>query len=115
MKYSTEVIENIKIVGCATQRLDLYDRKDFEAECILNEGQTILAIDLSQVLNIDSSILGSLLHIGKNLSKINAELIVFALQPAVVGVFKLTRLEYLIKVRENRQQILSEFRAPAPQ
>lgn len=76
-------------------------------EAIDGETKNVL-LDLSHVEFIDSSCLGALVSILKSVSG-QGELVLCSLNGTIQNLFKLTRMDRIFSIKENRQEALNLF------
>ncbi len=68
-----------------------------------------IVLDFSQVRFLSSQVLGVLINLHKKAQKINGELIICGLHPELGKVFKITRLDKLLKFAKDEEAALNEF------
>lgn len=71
---------------------------------LINQGNAQFLIDLSHVNFIDSSGLGSLISILKNISYNNGNIALCSIQHPVMNMFNLTRMNAVFKIFPNEKE-----------
>ncbi|MEM7219943.1 MAG: STAS domain-containing protein [Pseudomonadota bacterium] len=95
--------ENGKLVLCLEQeRLDSAIAVDFKNALFshIDNGQTRIVFDMSNIKFVDSSGLGALVSALKKIGG-TGELCVSCVNPAVMTVFEMTRLNKVFKIHED--------------
>jgi anti-sigma B factor antagonist len=95
-------------------RIDASNAEAFSTavEAIVEAGHTTLILDLSKVVFIDSRALGACITLFKLMEKKGA-LCLCGLQPNVMGVFRLTRLDRVFRIFPDQAAALAAPIAPA--
>ena len=70
------------------------------------QGNQKIVLDLSEVSFIDSSALGALISVLKLVGS-DGELVLCSAQHAVAGMFKLTRMNKIFRIFDNRDEAIS--------
>jgi anti-sigma B factor antagonist len=96
-------------------RIDASNAEEFQAAvaALVDEGHTALVIDMSKVEFIDSRGLGTCIALMKLLEKTGA-LGLCGLQPNVMGVFRLTRLDRVFRIFPNLAAAAAGPLTPSP-
>jgi anti-anti-sigma factor len=115
MQIYTEVRDGVKFFVFHTANLDFYHRKEVESLFVAVGDEKVVAFDLAEVQFVDSSMLGVFLSGQKILASRACAFVVFGLTPRVMGMFKLTRLEYVIPVLKSKEEVLEMPRESEPE
>lgn len=102
--------DGITVVDLAEDNLTASNAGQFRsmlAETI-QEGRLRLVIDLQGVSYVDSSGLGALVGILKRLGA-KGDLVICAVGPAVMSVFKLTRMDKVFAIETTRQAAIERL------
>ncbi|MFA5982970.1 MAG: STAS domain-containing protein [Methylococcaceae bacterium] len=100
MKLTLEKNKNFNVVWVQEERIDAHNSAGLK-EYILNlleEGEHNLVVQLEQVRFIDSSGLGALLSGYKNAASRSGKLVLSNIQPQVLAMFELTRLNRVFEI-----------------
>lgn len=92
-----------------TKNLDASVSTDFKAKVmdLINQGNTRLLLDLSQVDFIDSSGLDALISILKNLSLNNGNIVICEIKSPILNLFKLTRMDQVFKIYPHENEAVA--------
>lgn len=90
---------NDTIVGVLSPRLDASVAPQFKTEmtAMINAGAKHIVLDMAEVRMIDSSGLGTLVSILKLLNG-QGTIVIRAVTPSVLGLFKLTRMDRVFTI-----------------
>lgn len=100
----------VAVIDPALRRLDAGAAPAFRQAVlqVIESGETRLVLDLAGVEFIDSSGLGALVSILKNLGA-RGGLAVCNAQPAVLGLFKLTRMDKVFPIVAGREDAVARL------
>jgi len=97
------------LISLKEERIDAHNSlelKDF-LQKLLENGRTLLIVDLTPVRFIDSSGLGALLSGYKNANLRQGHLVLTGLQPRVHSMFELTRLHRVFEIYPSLDEALA--------
>ncbi len=103
----------VAVVELLTKRLDASIAVSFK-ECVhevIQSGKTRLVLNMGGVQFVDSSGLGALVSILKALGPSHGSLSIANVQPAVTGLFKLTRMDKVFSIQPSVEQAVSAIAA----
>ena len=111
MELATKRVQDILVVGLAEPgALEASNVGDFrEMVASLLEGTNKLLVDMINVTFLDSSGLGALVAIWRNLSSRDGEIKLCSIDPAVRTVFDLTRMHRVFEIYDTQDQALTSF------
>ncbi|PJD97823.1 MAG: anti-anti-sigma factor [Parachlamydia sp.] len=97
---------SIVLLKPITKNLDASVSTDFKAKVmdLINQGNTCFLLDLSQVDFIDSSGLGAIISILKNLSLNNGNIVICEIKAPILNLFKLTRMDQIFKIYPHQKE-----------
>ncbi|MBF0566181.1 MAG: STAS domain-containing protein [Nitrospirae bacterium] len=112
MLLQERTINGVVILKLLEKRLDSSISSDFKVKImeLINGGTLHFVIDLSNVDFIDSSGLGSIVFTLKKLGN-EGRVVLCGLQETVFGMFRLTRMDRVIKVYKTEDEALRGFEA----
>ncbi|WP_051201802.1 STAS domain-containing protein [Ferrimonas senticii] len=107
MELMTERVDDRVVVQVQEARLDAASAPKFKAaiEAVLQEGEKRIVLDLSQVNFMDSSGLGAVVAVLKQLN--GGEIRVVGLQKAVKELFRLTRMDRIFQCHEDLESAMA--------
>ncbi len=102
---------NVLLLSMTEKRLDASMSNAFKLKLfeLVNNGQHLVLLDLADVDFIDSSGLGVLVSCLKKFASVNGKLVLCGLQPAVVSMFKLTRMDRVFPIYPDADSALAVF------
>lgn len=103
----TEQQDDLMIVTFDADRLDAFNYTGFKAkakELIADERKILL--DISNLVFIDSSGLGAILSLLRDLRKVKGELRICCPRPAIEILFELVRVQKIVDVYASRQEAI---------
>ncbi len=108
MDISSEKLGGTLVVIANASRIDAVSAIQFKdaLRAATDDGPPRVVLDLSKVEFIDSSGLGAVVAMFKHLS-VKGSMELAALQPAVVKLFHLTRLDSVFTIHDTRETALS--------
>ena len=110
MEIEVEVIQSVRFVKPLMKALDLYSKKKLSKACTFgSDKEKTLAMDLTLIKHIDSSVLGFLLELSRKLSKRKEKLVLFNLKPAIQGVLEMTKLNFLIQIEQSKESVIEKY------
>lgn len=107
MKITQEKIQDFNVMVVNEERIDAHNSAELK-ELILNkikQDEVNIAIQLEQVRFIDSSGLGALLAGFKNAERKSGKLILVNIQPQVLSMFELTRLNTVFEIYADLSEV----------
>lgn len=110
MKLKTDKIEEITVVTPAGS-LDVAVQADFKDKLvgIIDAGSDDIVLDLSQVVFIDSSCLGTLVALTKKIREKEGDLKMTHLNEDVRSIFQITRLDKIFEIFESNDEAIQSF------
>lgn len=110
MQITTASHDGKTILSLKEERLDAHNSGDLRDRILklLENGDTQLVIDLSEVRFIDSSGLGALLSGYKNATLRSGSFVLTGLQPRVQSMFELTRLHRVFEIFPSVEAALTK-------
>ena len=106
-------IRGVTVVGFQSQ--SILDSVEVETigqrlyRLVDEQAQRKIVLDFGQVRLLSSQMLGVLINLHKKAEKINGALILCGLRPELGKVFKITRLDKLLKFAKDEEAALNEF------
>jgi anti-anti-sigma factor len=99
------------VILIVSGRMDAVTAPEFEKECtsIIDEGNTLLCVEMAQVEYISSAGLRSVLLIGKKLKALGGGLAFYDLSGMVGEVFKMSGFSSIFPVGESRDDALAKL------
>jgi anti-sigma B factor antagonist len=97
------------MISVKEERLDAHNSGELKEQILksLQEGARHVVVDLDDVKFIDSSGLGALLSGYKNANQRSGTLVLSGLQPRVLSMFELTRLNRVFEIYPRLQDAVS--------
>jgi len=119
MRLKTELIQGIFIVTFEGERLDAPQAESFLSamQGFIKEGNVFILLDMSNIIFMDSTGLGSMIRALKEIYD-DGQLIICGITEQVRSLLKITHLDEVFTIAENRDDafaIFSVFIAPIPQ
>ncbi|MFS2223897.1 STAS domain-containing protein [Pantoea sp. B65] len=111
MNFETESRDGVVIIAPLARRLDAAVAMVFKQKVLsaIEQGNSRVLLDFSHIDFIDSSCLGALVSILKNLNG-RGELALCGLNDNIRGMFKLTRMDRIFTIDSDRQAALHSMR-----
>ncbi len=93
-------------------RIDSASVSEFQhaIESSVSETDKIILVDMSQVAYINSTGLRSVLVVAKNMWKVDAKLVLYALQETVLETFAIAGFDKIIEVADSRDGAIAQAR-----
>jgi anti-anti-sigma factor len=93
--------------------LDIESADDFRDMVgdLLDGGTLRFLVDLGGVTYVDSTGLGSLMHLYRTARERGGAVHLYALTPAVQDIFSLTHLDKVVEIRASRAEVLASIEA----
>lgn len=107
MKITQEKTQGFNLLVLQEERIDAHNSAELK-EYILNsikQGEVNIIVQLGQVRFIDSSGLGALLAGFKNAERKSGKLVLANLQPQVMSMFELTRLNRVFEIYADVEEV----------
>ncbi len=107
MKITQEKTQGFNLLVLQEERIDAHNSAELK-EYILNsikQGEVNIIVQLGQVRFIDSSGLGALLAGFKNAERKSGKLVLANLQPQVMSMFELTRLNRVFEIYADLEEV----------
>jgi anti-anti-sigma factor len=97
--------ENQAAITIRLSAFPVFDQKNMDVfsrvRDLVNEFKpTQLLLDFDKVKSLSSSAFGKFLSVAKELNKSSCQVVVYNLDPAIRGVFQITRADQLVKIQE---------------
>ena len=111
MKLSKKTINDILVIVIENKEANLSKSEQFK-ELILEEitnGARNLIISFKNVEYLDSSFLGALVAILKNLLPLNGKLVITEMNEDILNLFELTRLDKIFTLKPSVETSLQNF------
>lgn len=110
MLFETEKQGEVLIVRPLESRLDASDAENFKSSLLgwINESNNAIVLDLSFVNFVDSSGLGAIVSVLKQMGK-NGRIVVCSLQTPVSALFKLTRMDKVFSIFDDVATAVTAF------
>lgn len=109
MKITQEKIQEFNVLVLEEERIDAHNSAELK-EYILNMiklGEVNIIVQLQQVRFIDSSGLGALLAGFKNAERKSGRLLLANIQPQVLSMFELTRLNRVFEIYADLAEVFN--------
>jgi len=96
--------------------IDIFTAPEFKerVSAAIDAGRKVVIIDLGATTFVDSSSLGVLIAAHRRLSAREGRLIVACAEPTVLKTFKITGLDAVLELVEDRDAALAAGRTPPP-
>lgn len=100
MKLNQEKIDGYNVLFIQVERIDAHNSGELKEHILdmIEQGETNIIVQLERVRFIDSSGLGALLSGYKNTAARSGKLALSNLQPQVLSMFELTRLNRVFEI-----------------
>ncbi|MCX7087994.1 MAG: STAS domain-containing protein [Methylococcales bacterium] len=100
MNLNLEKINGFSVLSIENERIDAHNSGELKAHLLqmIEQGETQIIVQLQQVRFIDSSGLGALLSGNKQVLAKSGRLILVNIQPQVLSMFELTRLNRVFEI-----------------
>lgn len=100
MKLKLEKIDENNVLQVQEERIDAHNSSELKESILqfLEQGENRLFVQLNMVRFIDSSGLGALLSGYKNAASRSGKLVLCSVQPQVLAMFELTRLNRVFEI-----------------
>jgi anti-sigma B factor antagonist len=96
-----------------THKLDMSNTVEFKKKIVqIAQTETRVILDISQVEFVDSSGLGSILSFLRDLRTRGGELRLCGVQPRVMAMFELVRMQKIVPIAASAEEALSAFALP---
>jgi anti-sigma B factor antagonist len=108
MNFDVEKINHFTLLSLNEERVDAHNSAQLKEALLhqLEQGNTQLIVQLTNVRFIDSSGLGALLSGHKNAAAKAGKLLLVQLQPQVLAMFELTRLNRVFEIYADVNEAL---------
>lgn len=107
MNFTLETHNNYQLFSIHEERLDAHNSSALKDAIlhVIEQGETQIVVQLDKVRFIDSSGLGALLSGYKNAAAKSGKLILVSVQPQVLSMFELTRLNHIFEIYTDLTEI----------
>ncbi len=114
MKIDSQQFDAITVVKLLENRVDASKAPELKEyfHSLIERGQTLLCIDLSEVSFIDSSGLGALVSVLKKVGQ-NGRIGLWGLSKEVKALFELTQLYKIFDIFENQEDAITKLKEHA--
>ncbi len=112
MKIQEKKTDNILVLYIQERDANLAIAEEFK-ELVLNKiasGETKMIISFASVSYLDSSFLGALVSVLKNLLPLQGKVVLIELGSDILSLFELTRLDKVFILRDSLGNALQEFK-----
>lgn len=94
------------------QNIDATASNEFKSRVmgLINQGNIFFLLNLSQVDFVDSSGLGAMISILKSLKLNNGDIVLCEVNPAILNLFKLTRMNNIFKICSTEKEGLEALK-----
>lgn len=105
MQMQYEKIGEVMVVRLLDRRVDASVAADFKERMagLINEGNTLVVLDMEQVDFIDSSGLGAIVSSLKLIGR-KGDLVISGLNRTVLSMFKLTRMDRVFRIFQDKDE-----------
>jgi anti-sigma B factor antagonist len=109
MNLNLEKINGYSVLSFQEERIDAHNSGELKKAIlhIIEQGEVNIIVQLERVRFIDSSGLGALLSGHKNAAAKSGKLALSNLQPQVLSMFELTRLNRIFEIYTNLNEALA--------
>jgi anti-sigma B factor antagonist len=109
MNFNLEKINNRQVLSVQEERIDAHNSAELKAFILklIEQGDINIVVQLDRVRFIDSSGLGALLSGHKNALAKSGRLVLAAIQPQVLSMFELTRLNRVFEIYADAREALA--------
>jgi anti-sigma B factor antagonist len=109
MNLNLEKINGYSVLSFQEERIDAHNSGELKKAIlhIIEQGEVNIIVQLERVRFIDSSGLGALLSGHKNAAAKSGKLALSNLQPQVLSMFELTRLNRIFEIYANLNEALA--------
>lgn len=112
-KVGVEYAENAVILTLTDERIleegDITSLEQAIMPVVAQEDAKNIVLDFSNVKFLTSAALGLLIRISKRTNEAGGELKLCSIDPKILEIFKITRLDRIFGIYGNRQQALQSF------
>lgn len=107
MNLKLEKINDYRVLFIEEERIDAHNSGELKDAIlhIIEQGDTAIIVQLAKVRFIDSSGLGALLSGYKNATAKSGKLVLANLQPQVLSMFELTRLNRVFEIYADLSEV----------
>ena len=107
MNLKLEKINDYRVLFIEEERIDVHNSGELKDAIlhIIEQGDTAIIVQLAKVRFIDSSGLGALLSGYKNATAKSGKLVLANLQPQVLSMFELTRLNRVFEIYADLSEV----------
>ncbi len=107
MNFTLEKLNNYQLFSINEERLDAHNSSALKDAIlhVIEQGETQIIVQLEKVRFIDSSGLGALLSGHKNAAAKAGKLVLVSIQPQVLSMFELTRLNRVFEIYADLTEI----------
>ncbi len=111
MKFEKTQKNNVSIIRVPASRLDSTVAPSLKAEFLLmlEQNQYDILVDLGMVEHADSSGLGAILFGIRQAAAVGGEVKIVNLQPRVLSLIKIAKLENVIEAYDNEDEAIASF------
>ncbi|WP_129713810.1 STAS domain-containing protein [Pedobacter sp. SYP-B3415] len=111
MNLKKEKINEVLLITIQDREANLSKAEGFKEEVFqeIHGGETRLIISFKNVTYLDSSFLGALVAILKNLLPLKGQLVLTDLNDDIQNLFELTRLDKVFMIRNSSENAMTEF------
>lgn len=112
MDYTNEVVDNVVLVSINLSEASLNQSEDFKKYLydVTNPNHPKLVLDMAQIEYMDSSFIGALVAGLKNVLSKGGEMALININPDVMALFELTRLDKVFKIYDNKEEAILALR-----
>lgn len=114
MELCVDLIEGVAFVRQSESHLDLGNNRRFvEAMKPIIDVHLKIAFDMSDILFVDSSGLGSIMLCSRRVKSAGGHLKLCGLTDSVSAIFELVRMNRVFDIHDNREAVLKSFASGA--
>ncbi len=109
MKININKLKDYLVIDIGEERIDAHNSGELKEFVLkqIEQGEKNIVVELAQVRFIDSSGLGALLSGFKNAAARSGKLVLSDIQPQVLSMFELTRLNRVFEIYTDIDDILN--------
>lgn len=113
MNILTRIVEDVLVIDFGEEaNLDSSNADEFREEIARHiEGKNKIVINLSNVAFLDSSGVGTLIAVWRNVSSNSGDLRLTGIRPTVRTIFEITRLHRVFEIYETEEEAIASFQS----
>lgn len=110
MEVTHETVDDVNVIHMKG-KLTINNAQGFfsQTESLLNSGEKKLLLNMSDLNFIDSTGLGTIIRLSKRINEDHCRLRLSNLQPKIMKIVELTRLDNILSIYNNQEEALKDY------